>query len=81
MLTFPIYTNDKSSKTKWMKKEARSIWVDPEYVTGQINSHIQELLFKMILFDFCTISKILICFSLIKRFSNNHERYFSHLYM
>ena len=42
----------------------------PEYVTWQINSHI-------LLFDFCTASKILIC--LIKRFSNNHKRYFCHL--
>ena len=42
----------------------------PEYVTWQINSHI-------LLFHFCTASEILIC--LIKRFSNDHKRYFCHL--
>ena len=30
-------------------------------------------------FDFCTISKILICLSLIKHFPSDHKRYFSHL--
>ena len=39
--------------------------MDPEYVTGQINSCILEL-------------KILICFSL-KCFPNNYKRYSSHL--
>ena len=29
--------------------------------------------------DFCPISKILICFSLMKRFPNGHKRYSSHL--
>ena len=48
----------------------------PEYVTGQINSHILEL---FLLFNLCNVLKILICFSLIKRFPNDYERYSSHL--
>ena len=67
MLTFPIHTICKSSTTKWMKKEARSI-------------RVSRTSFEMILpFDFCPVSKILICFSPIKRFLNDHERYSSHL--
>ena len=49
----------------------------PEYVTTQINSRIMELLLRQ--FDFCTVSKILICFSLIKRFPSDYKRYFSGL--
>ena len=52
--------------------------MDHEYVTGQISSHILEL-FEILFFDFCTVSKILTCFSLIKRFPNEHKRYSSHL--
>ena len=33
----------------------------------------------ILLFDFCTVLKILICFSLIERFPNDHKRYSSHL--
>ena len=50
--------------------------MDPEYVTGQINSRILELLLRR----FCcliVVSKILICFSLIKLFPNDHKRYCS----
>ena len=51
-----------------------------EYVTGQINSRILELLLRQILkFDFCIVSKILICFSPIKRFLNDFKSYSSHL--
>ena len=47
--------------------------MDPEYVTGKINSRILELLLETILlFDFCTVSNILICFSLIKRFPKDY---------
>ena len=54
--------------------------MDPEYVTGQINSRIQELLLRrLLLFDFCIVSKILICFSMIKCFPNDYKRYSSHL--
>ena len=50
---------------------------ESEYVTAKINSGAS---FEMILsFDFCTISKILICFSLMKHFPNNHKRYSYHL--
>ena len=50
----------------------------PEYVTGEINSCILELLLKQSSFDFCTVSKILICFGLIKHLTNDHKRYSSH---
>ena len=41
-------------------------------------SRILGILFETILlFDFCTALKILICFSLIKHFPNSHKRYFS----
>ena len=53
--------------------------MDPEYVTGQINSRILELLLIILLFDFCTVSKILICFRMIKRFPTDYKRYSSHL--
>ena len=62
--------------------------MDPEYVTGQINSRILELLLRQFcclifapsrMFDFCTVSKILICFNLMRRFPNDHKRYSSHL--
>ena len=46
--------------------------MDPEYVTGTS--------FETILpFDFCTVLKILICCSLIKRFPNDHKIYSSYL--
>ena len=52
----------------------------PEYVSGQINSSILEFPFRRFcFFDSCTISKILICFSPIKHFPNDHRRYSSHL--
>ena len=35
----------------------------------------------VLLFDFCTALKILLCFSLIKCFPNNYKRYSSHLPM
>ena len=62
--------------------------MDPEYVIGQINSRILELLLRQFcclifapsrMFDFCTVSKILICFNLMRRFPNDHKRYSSHL--
>ena len=56
--------------------------MDPESVTGQINSRILELLLRR----FCCLifalsRKILIWFSLIKRFTNDYKRYSSHLQM
>ena len=33
----------------------------------------------ILLFDFCTVSKFLICFSVIKRFPNDRKKYSSHL--
>ena len=55
----------------------------PEYVTGQINSHILELLFrKFCHLIFALVSKFfLICFSLIKHFRNNNKKYSSHLHV
>ena len=49
--------------------------MDPEYVTGQINSPILELLLRRL----CTVSKILIPFTLIFCFSSECKRYSSHL--
>ena len=48
-----------------------------EHVTGQINSHTLELLLRP--FDFCIVSKILICFSQIKHFPSGYKRYPSNL--
>ena len=54
------------------KKSHKYQSMGPEYVTGAS--------FEMILpFDFCTVLKILICYSLIKHFPNDHKRYSSHL--
>ena len=54
--------------------------MDPEYVIGQVNSCILGVSFETILsFDFCTVSKILTCFSLIKNFPNDYKTYSSHL--
>ena len=55
--------------------------MDSEYVIGQlVVVFINRTSFITILwFDFCTISKILICFSLIERFPNDYKRYSSHL--
>ena len=47
----------------------------PEYVSTQINSHILQLLLGQFCQMIFTPSQMLICFSLIKHFSNNHKRY------
>ena len=53
--------------------------MDPEYVTGKIKLHSVASFEMILLFDFQTALEILICFSLIKRFPNDHENYSSHL--
>ena len=54
--------------------------MNPEYGTGKINSRILGLpLRRFCRLIFAPSQKILICFSLIKRFPNSCERYFSHL--
>ena len=53
--------------------------MDTEYVTGQINSRFSFFFEEILLFGLCTVSKILICFTLIKRFPNDDKRYSSHL--
>ena len=51
-----------------------------EYETGQINSRILgRFLRRFCRLIFAPSQKILICFSLIKRFPNSHKRCFSHL--
>ena len=50
-----------------------------EYVTGQINSLITELILRWFCHLIFTVLKILICFSLIKHFTNDHKRCSSHL--
>ena len=49
----------------------------PEYVTRQINRYSGASFETIVLCDFCTFLKILISFSLIKRFPNDHKRYSS----
>ena len=66
-------------QNEWKKKPGVS-----EYGSGICNWANYKLCFgtsfeTILLFDFCTVSKILICFSLIKRFSNDYKRYSSHL--
>ena len=68
MLIFPYsYNWQKLTTTKWMKKEARS------------KSYSGASFETILLFHFCTVSKILICFNLIEHFPNNWKRYSSHL--
>ena len=79
MLTLPYSYKSKSSTTKWMKKEASSIRVwTLNMLLGKLVVVFRSLSSDDFV-DFCTVSKILICFSLIKRFANNHKRYSSHL--
>ena len=59
-----------------MKEEARSMSMDPEYVTWQINSCILELFLRRFLFEICTVLKILIRFSLIKHFFEQLRKIF-----
>ena len=84
MLTFPYsYNWQQQFNNKMNEKRSQEYRMDPEYVTEQINSHMYSgaSFETILLFDFCTISKTLICFSLIKYFSNNHKRYSRHLQM
>ena len=50
-----------------------------ENVTRQINRYSGASFETILFFDFCTTLKMLICFSLIKRFTNDQKRYSSHL--
>ena len=80
MLTFPYSYNWQKFNNKMNEKRSQEYQsMDPEYVTGQINSCILELLLRR----FCCLifaqPQILICFSLIKRFSNDYKRYSSYL--
>ena len=62
-----------------MKKEASSIRVwTLNMLLGKLVVVFRSLSSDDFV-DFCTVSKILICFSLIKRFANNHKKYSSHL--
>ena len=81
MLTFPYSYNWQKFNNKMNEKRSQEYQsMDPEYVIGQVNSCILRVSFEMILsFDFCTVSKILTCFSLIKNFPNDYKIYSSHL--
>ena len=69
MSTLPYSYNWQKFSNKMNEKRSQEYQsMDREYVTGQINSRILELLLRR----FCR-------FSLIKRFPNNHKRYSSHL--
>ena len=65
MLTFPYSNNWQKFERKWMKKEARSIrvWTLNMYL-GKLIVVFWSFFWDDLLFDFCTVSKILICFSL-----------------
>ena len=54
--------------------------MDPKYINGHINSRILSLEANLSL-DFYTVSEILKCFILIKRFHNDHKRCSSHSQM
>ena len=70
------YNWQKFNNNKNEKRSQEYQSMDPEYVTGQINSCFLELLLRRFCcLIFCTISKIVICFSLIKRFPNDYKRY------
>ena len=79
MLTLRYSYNWQKFNNKMIEKRSQEYQsIGPEHVeTGQINSGAS---FEAILpFDFCNVSKILICCSKIKRFPNDHKRYSSHL--
>ena len=63
-LTFPYSYSWQKFNNKMNEKRSQEYQgMGPEYVTGQINSRILELLLRQILrFDFCIVSKILIYF-------------------
>ena len=68
--------NNKMSEKRSLKYQS----MDPEYGTGQVNSRILEFLLRRFCYlIFAPSHKILICFSLIKRFPNDYKRYSSHL--
>ena len=54
--------------------------MDPKYINGHINSRILSLEANLSL-DFYTVSEILKCFILTKRFHNDHKRCSSHSQM
>ena len=54
--------------------------MDPKYINGHINSRILSLEANLSL-DFYTVSEILKCFILTKRFHNDHKRFSSHSQM
>ena len=52
--------------------------MDPEYVTEKVNSHSGASFETILSFELSTISKILMCYSLIRHFPNGRKRYSSH---
>ena len=80
ILTLPYSYNWQKFNNKMNEKRSQKYQsMDPEYVTGQINSHSGASFDTILLFNFCTALKILICFSLTKHFPKDHKRYSSHL--
>ena len=64
MLTLSYSFNWQKFNNKMNEKRGQEYQsIGPEYVTGQTNNHIE----------------ILICYSLMKHFPNDHKRYSSHL--
>ena len=80
MLALPYSYNWENFLNKINEKRSLEYkMMDPEYVTRQIDSRTAASFETISSFDSCTVSKILICFSLIKRFLNDHRRFSSHL--
>ena len=82
ILTFPYSYNwqkFEQPQNKWKKNLGVSEY-GPWICNWANHSLYSWTSFEMILlFDFCTASKILICFGLIKRFPDNYKTYSTHL--
>ena len=72
MLTLPYSCNWQKFNSKMNEKRSQEYQsMEPEYVSGQINIHIQELLLRWF---YCLIfAPSRTCFSLIKRFPSDHN--------
>ena len=73
VLTLPYSYNWQKFNKKMNEKKMKP--GGSEY--GHPESYSGDSFETILLFDFCTALKILICFSLIKHFPNSHKRYFS----
>ena len=79
VLTLPYSYNLQMFNNKMNEKKNSGVseYEHPGYVIVVFWSFLWDDF--IVLFDFCTVLKILICFSLIKRFPNDRKRYSSRL--